>query len=106
VSNSGNFQEYIWECRKTKIELEHEVLMREMDVALLGLGGLPIAIAGILFQYNLWQYPTPMLLLMLLASIGLTVLENLRENKKEAVVSKERELDALISEISKKHKRT
>ena len=91
-------QECIWECRKTKIELEHDVLLHEMDVALVGLGGLPLTIITLIIQLDLWKNPILPFLMLGFAG-GIIFFWYLRDDRKEKIVAKEKELDALMSEM-------
>lgn len=101
MSNREVVQECVWECRRTKIELEHEVLLREMDVALVGMAGLPIAVVTIALEFQLWQNASIMMLLTFFSVVFLVLMEALRSDRKEKLVAKQKELDTLILEITK-----
>jgi hypothetical protein len=91
-------QQCIWDCRKAKIELEHEVLLREMDVALAGLAGTPIAVVALLIQYS--NSPVVVLGLLLILAIGLGSFYYLSEDRKEKILKKQQEIDALVTEMN------
>ena len=94
LSDKDSTSEHIWECRKTKIELEHEVLLREMDVILVALAGFPITIVTIILQFELWNNSTLMIIAIFSLVLGIIVFDDLRSNKKEKIVAKQKELEA------------
>lgn len=91
-------QECIWGYRRTKIELEHEVLLREMDAALAGLAGTPIAVVALLIQY--WGNTIAVTVLIMILAIGLVLFNLLREDRKEKILTKQKEIDTLIAEMN------
>ena len=101
MNNKKVVQESVWECRRTKIELEHEVLLREMEALLIGIIGLPIAIVTIAFQFQVWQSISLVWTLAYIAIVLFVVMAFLISDRKEKIIAKEKELDALILEISK-----
>lgn len=103
MNNKEVVQECVWECRRTKIELEHEVLLREMEALLIGIVGLPIAVFTLAFQFQVWQNPTNFLALGLVTIALFFFMEFYREDRKEKITAKEKELDSLILEMTKSH---
>jgi hypothetical protein len=101
MNNKDVVQESVWECKRTKIELEHEVLLREFDALLIGLVGLPIAVVTIAFQFQAWQNSTILLFLGIFTIASFLVMDQMRVDTKEKIVAKEKELDALIVEMTK-----
>jgi Ca2+/Na+ antiporter len=93
-------QQCVWECRRTKIELEHEVLLREMEAALIGLIGIPIAVVTIAFQVEVWQNQAALLTLAFIAIVLSILLDSFRSDRKEKIVAKQKELDDLITELT------
>lgn len=100
MNNKEVVQDFIWECRKTKIELEHEVLLREMEVALVAMFGLPITTITLVLQFDLWQSPPITLVAFLLMAMGIVYIDDFRSTKKEMIKAKENDLDKLILEIN------
>ena len=92
-------QQCIWDCQRAKIELEHEVLLREMDVALAGLAGTPIAVVSLLIQY--WNNSVAVTVLIMILATGLVFFNLLREDRKEKILAKQRELDELLMEMKR-----
>jgi hypothetical protein len=101
MNNEKVVQESVWDCRRTKIELEHEVLLREMEAVLIGIVGLPIAIITIAVEFKLWQNASSLLALGFFTIIVFLSMEAFRSDRKEKIVAKEKELDALVLEITK-----
>jgi hypothetical protein len=96
-----NNKDVVLECRIAKIELEHEVLLREMDVILIGIAGLPVTILTLILQFELYKNGLLFLTSLLLLVIGLGYLNDYRTDRKEKLLAKEKELDTLILEITK-----
>lgn len=91
--------ECIWECRRTKIELEHEVLLREMDACLIALAGYPMTVVTLILQFELWKNSVTMTPALMAFAIGTLFFDYLRSDRKEKVIAKQKELDKLILEI-------
>jgi hypothetical protein len=91
--------ECYWECRKTKIELEHEVLLREMEAIFVAMAGLPVTFATLILQFDLWK--NGLLLLSIIATLIIIIvyLDDYRSDRKSRIEAKERELDALVIEM-------
>lgn len=90
-------QECVWECRKTKITLEHEVLMREMDALLIGEVGIPITTVTLILTSEIDRV-LAIIICALLATV-MVFFDYLRSDKKEKIVKKQKELDCLIAQI-------
>jgi hypothetical protein len=95
-----NNKEVVLECRKTKIELEHELLMKEMEVALIAMAGLPITAITLILQFQVWRDTTLMVLSIMFLAIGIVLLDDLRSDRKDKIIAKQKELDALILELT------
>jgi hypothetical protein len=104
MNNKQVVPDFCWECRKTKIELEHEVLLREMEVTLVAMIGLPITTITLVLQFTLWQSPPTTLIAFLLMAMGIVYLDDYRSTKKEMIKAKENELDKLILDINESSK--
>lgn len=96
-----NNEEVVLQCRMTKIELEHEVLLREMEVVLVGMVGLPISAITLILQFGLFQNGLIFLIASLVTIMGLVYLNDFGSERKDKMVAKEKELDALILELTK-----
>lgn len=96
-----NNNEVVLECRIAKIELEHEVLLREMEVVLVGMIGLPISATTLILQFELYQNGAIFLIALLISVMGLAYMDDYRSDRKDKIVAKEKELDALVLEITK-----
>jgi hypothetical protein len=96
----NNGKNVVLECRIAKIGLEHEVLLREMEVALVGMVGLPVTAITLILQFVLYQNGLLFLIALLLPIAGEVYLDDYRSERKEKILSKEKELDALIVELT------
>jgi len=96
-----NNKEVVLECRKTKIELEHELLMKEMEVTLIAMAGLPITAITLILQFQIWRDTGFMILLIMFLAIGIILLDDLRSDRKDKIIAKQKELDALIVELTR-----
>ena len=99
-------KDVVLECRIAKIELEHEVLLREMEVALVGMVGLPVTAVTLILQFVLYQNPAIMVLSLLALATGLVLLEDYRSERKDKLTKKQQELDALANELTVKRTAT
>jgi UDP-N-acetylmuramyl pentapeptide phosphotransferase/UDP-N-acetylglucosamine-1-phosphate transferase len=97
----NNDRHVVLECRIAKIELEHEVLLREMEVALVGMIGLPVTAVTLILQFALYQNGLLFLISLLLSVMGLVFLDDYRSIRKEKIVAKEKELESLMVELTK-----
>ena len=100
----NNGKDVVLECRIAQIELEHEVLLREMEIALIGMIGLPVTAITLILQFALYQNGLLFLVSCLLPLMGWVYLDNYRSERKEKIVAKEMELESLTVELTKSPK--
>jgi hypothetical protein len=95
-------QDIVLECRVTKIELEHELLLREMEAILVAMVGIPISAITLILQFGIYHNALILLMSALITIMGLTYLDDYRSDRRDKLIAKEKELDALIIELTKK----
>lgn len=97
-----------YQLRKAKIELEHSVLLKEMEIALTSEVAIVIAVFGSVISLNFYDFynlQRNLLFIIGLAAIIGGIIENYREDRKEKIALKQAEIDDLLSKIAEQQKK-
>jgi membrane protein implicated in regulation of membrane protease activity len=107
VENDENLS---YQLRLAKITMEHEVLLKEMEIAITTQVALIIAVMGLIASIRFFETPTYLVLvtfiLIIVASMLIGWLQNTREDKKGQIESKQSEVDVLLNELAEKQKKS
>lgn len=91
--------ELAYQLRKAKIEMEHEVLLKEMEIILVSEAGFPITILGLVASLGFNLSLSEILMVSGFTAIVTGLIDWYREKKKEAIKAKQLELDNLLKEL-------
>ncbi len=91
--------EIAYQLRKAKIEMEHAVLLKEMEIALVSEAGFPISIIGLVVSLGIYFSVPNILMIVGFTSIVTGLIDDYRIKKKKEIMAKELEIDSLLHEL-------